>query len=45
MAGTFFGCSEVVAVAKKSENKTGKKTKRGGDKGNEEEGNIPSDGI
>ena len=38
MAGDFFDCSEVVAIAKKSENKKGKKKKRKGDKGNEEEG-------
>ena len=45
MAEAFFDCSEVFAVAKKSENKKGKKKKRKGDTGNEEEGKRPSDGI
>ena len=45
MAGAFFDCSKVVAVAKKSKKKKGKKKKRKGDKGNAEEGKIPLDGI
>ena len=46
MAGAFFDCSEVVAVANESEKKKGKKKKRKGDKGNAEEGkNSPWDGI
>ena len=46
MAGAFFNCSEVFAVAEKSEKKKVKNKKRKGDKGNEEEGkNIPQDGI
>ena len=45
MAGAFFDCSEVVAVAKKSYKKKGKKKKRKGDKGNKEEGNSPWGGI
>ena len=45
MAGDFFNCSKVVAVAKKSEKKKGKNKKRKGDKGSKTEGNSPSDGI
>ena len=46
MSGAFFGCSEVVSVAKKSEKKKGKKKKRKGEKVNEEEGKKrPSNGI
>ena len=46
MAGAFFNCSEVVAVAKKFKKKKGNKKKRKGDKDNEEDvKNIPSDGI
>ena len=37
MAGSFFYCSEVVAVAKKSEKNKGKTAKRKWNKGNEEE--------
>ena len=37
MAGIFFKCSEVVAVAKKSEKNKGKTAKRKWNKGNEEE--------
>ena len=36
MAGDFFDCSEVVAIAKKSEDNKGKNKKRKGEKGNEE---------
>ena len=35
MNGAFFGCSEVVAVAKKYEKKKGNKKNRKGDRGNE----------
>ena len=45
MAGAFFDCSKVVAVAKKSKKKKGKNKKRKRDKGNEEEGKILLDGI
>ena len=46
MAGAFFECSEVVAVAKNPEKNKSKKKKRKGCKGNEEEGKkSPSDGI
>ena len=45
MAGAIFDCSEVVAVAKKSENNKFRKKKRKGYKVNEEEGKIPLDGI
>ena len=46
MDGAFFDCSKVVAVAKKSETKKGKKRKRKGDKVNEEEvKKSPSDSI
>ena len=45
MAGAFLDCSEVLAVAKKSEKKKGKKKNRKGRKGNEEEGKIPFDSI
>ena len=46
MAGAFFDCSEVVSVAKNSENKKGKKKNRKVGNGNEEEGNKrPLDGI
>ena len=45
MDGAFFGCSEVIAVAKKYEKKKGKKKNRKWNKGNEEEGKSPSDGI
>ena len=45
IAGDFFDCSEAVDVAKKYEKKNDKKKKRKGDKGNEEECNILSDGI
>ena len=45
ISGAFFDCSEVVAVAKKSEKKKGKKKNRKRDKGNEEEVKSPSDGI
>ena len=41
MAGAFFDCFEVVAVAKKSEKKKGKKKKSKRGEGNEEEGKIP----
>ena len=40
-SGAFLDCSEVLAVAKKSEKKKGKKKNRKGRKGNEEEGNTP----
>ena len=45
MAGDFFDSFKVVAFAKKSENKKGKKKKRRGEKGNKEEFKRPSDGI
>ena len=45
MAGAFFDCSEVVAIAKKSEKKKGNKKNRKGKKGNEEEGKSPSYGT
>ena len=35
MSGTFFDCSEVVVVAKKSNKNNGIKKNRGGDKVNE----------
>ena len=45
MAGAFFGCSEGIAIAKKSKNNKGKKKNRKGYKGNEDEVKNPSDGI
>ena len=46
MAGAFFDCSKVVAIADNFEKKKGKKKKRKGDKVNEEEGKKrPLDGI
>ena len=45
MARTFFSCSKVAVVAKNSEKNKGKKKKRKGDKGNEEEVKRPSYGI
>ena len=46
MAGALFDCSEVVAVAKKSDKNKDKNKKRKGDKGNTEEGKkSPSDYI
>ena len=45
MDGAFFDCSKVVAVAKNSDNKKGKKKNSKWEKGNEEEGNSSSDGI
>ena len=38
LAGAFFYCSKVVAVAKKSKKKKGKNKNRKGYKCNEEEG-------
>ena len=45
MAGAFFDCYKVVAATNKSEKKKDKKKNRKGEKGNEEEGKRPSDGI
>ena len=45
MAGSFFNRSEVVAIAKKSEKKKGKKKNIKGDNGNEYKGKSPSYGI
>ena len=45
MAGAFFNCSEVVAVAKKFKKKNDKNKNRKGDKSNEEEVKSPSGEI
>ena len=45
MAEAFFDCSKVVAVAKNSEKKKGRKKNRKGVNGTEEEGESPPDGI
>ena len=45
MAGAFFDCYEFVAVAKNSKKRKRKRKNRRGEKGNEEDGKSPSDGI
>ena len=45
MPGAFFDCSKVIAVAKNSDKKKGKRKKRKGNKVNEEESKSPLDGI
>ena len=45
MTGSFFYCSEVVVITKKSEKKKGKNKNMEGGKINEEDGNSPSYSI